>query len=73
MYTIFTNEKLGMQVEQVRLAEIRQQIEAQRLGDAVDGNRFGIKSLIGSVSRFIGVQQSKLATQGNKHTVTIET
>ena len=32
MYSLFSNEKLGMPVEEMRLREIRQQIEAQRLG-----------------------------------------
>jgi hypothetical protein len=35
MYSLFSNEKLGMSVEQARLGEIRQQIDAQRLADEV--------------------------------------
>ena len=67
MYTIFANEKLGMPVEQVRLAAIRQQIEAQRLGDAVKGNRFGIKSLKHVVLRFIPARKAALPTEVTKH------
>jgi hypothetical protein len=33
MNTIFTNEKLGMPVEELRLRDIRQQIESQRIAD----------------------------------------
>jgi hypothetical protein len=33
MNTIFANEKLGMPVEELRLREIRQQIESQRIAD----------------------------------------
>lgn len=36
MYTLFSNEKLGVPVEELRLREIRQQIEAQRLGDEIN-------------------------------------
>lgn len=35
MNTIFTNEKLGMPVEELRLREIRQQIDSQRLANQV--------------------------------------
>lgn len=35
MFTLNTNDKLGMMVEDVRLSEIRQAVHAQQLGDAV--------------------------------------
>jgi len=36
MYSLFSNEKLGMPVEELRLWEIRKEIEAQRLGDKMN-------------------------------------
>ena len=39
MYSLFSNEKLGMPVEGLRLREIRQEIEARRLADEVKGAR----------------------------------
>ena len=57
MYTLSPNEKLGMQVEQVRLAEIRQEIEARRLAADVQGRRFGISTLIHGLSTFAAVQK----------------
>ncbi len=36
MYTLFSNAKLGMLVEQMRLAETRRQIEAQRIADEIN-------------------------------------
>ena len=39
MYTVSPNENLGMQVEQVRLAEIRQEIEARRVAGEVRDTR----------------------------------
>jgi hypothetical protein len=41
MYTLFSNERLGMLVEEVRLHEIRSQIEAQRLAGEVKPKRPG--------------------------------
>jgi hypothetical protein len=35
MYSLFSNEKLGMPVEELRLREIRQDIEARRLAGEV--------------------------------------
>ena len=53
MNTLFTNEKLGMPVEAVRLAEIRQQIDAQRLADEVKaaGSDRRSRSSIGWLNR----------------------
>ena len=35
MNSLFTNEKLGMPVEELRLRQIRQQIDSQRLANQV--------------------------------------
>ena len=53
MYTLVTNEKLGMPVEEVRLAAIRQEIEARRLAGQVQGRRFGIRFVIRRVSSLL--------------------
>lgn len=73
MYPISTNEKLGMLVEQVRLAEIRQQIEAQRLGDAVQENSFGIKSLMHTILRFIRTRKADSPTDVSKRAIPVKT
>ena len=59
MYTLSTNEKLGMQVEQVRLAQIRQEIEARRL--AADVQERG--TLIQSLSSFVTVCKNHLSAK----------
>ncbi len=40
MYSLFSNEKLGMLVEEVRLREIRQEIERRRLADEIGDIQF---------------------------------
>ena len=61
MYTLFSNERLGMPVEQVRLAEIRQQIEARRLASEVQGRRFGVRTLIHALSTFVAARKRLIA------------
>jgi len=67
MYTLSPNEKLGMQFEQVRLAEIRQQIEARRLASEVQREHFGLGKLIHALSTFATVGKThfiaKVSTQ----------
>ncbi len=63
MNTIFTNEKLGMQVEQVRLAEIRQEIEARRLAADVQEQRFGIGTLLRAFSTFAASRNKALSSK----------
>lgn len=55
MYTLSPNEKLGMQVEQLRLAEIRQEIEARRLASEIQGRRFGVSRLIHALTSFVAL------------------
>ena len=69
MYTILSNEKLGMTVENVRLAEIRQEIESQQLGDEVQGNRFGLKSLVQKVSHLVAARNADLPARDTNQTV----
>lgn len=66
MYTIFTNEKLGMQVEQARLAEIRQEIDARRLAGEVQGRRFGVGTLIHALSTFLAVHKIRFIAKVSK-------
>ena len=49
MYTLSPNENLGMQIEQVRLAQIRQEIEAGRLATDVQEKHSGVTSLIHAI------------------------
>jgi hypothetical protein len=58
MYTIFSNEKLGMPVEQQRLEEMRRDIEAGRLASDVQGRRF---TLIHALSTFVVARKLHLA------------
>ena len=41
MYSLFSNEKLGMPVEELRLREIRQEIEARGSGDEINPPQAG--------------------------------
>jgi hypothetical protein len=58
MYTIFSNEKLGMPVEQQRLEEMRRDIAAQRLAGEVQGRRF---TLIHALSRVVTARKLRLS------------
>lgn len=60
MYTLNTNPNLGMSVENTRLTEIRQEIDAHRLGDEVQQNRSGIKSLMQIISRVVTARKPAL-------------
>ncbi len=63
MYTLSPNEKLGMQVEQVRLAEIRQEIAARRLAADVQERRFGLGTLRRAISTFVTSRNKDLSTK----------
>jgi hypothetical protein len=70
MYTLFSNEKLGKTVEAVRLREIRQQIEGQRLGEAVSQSwrKRIIHQLGGGLGRLkvlVGVPEWKVKRQND--------
>jgi hypothetical protein len=58
MYTIFSNEKLGMPVEQSRVEEMRRDIEAQRLAKDIQGRRF---TLIHTLAAFVAARKLPLA------------
>lgn len=60
MYTLSPNEKLGMQVEQIRLAEIRQEIEARRLAADVQEPGFGVGTLMRALSTFVAARKAGL-------------
>ena len=66
MYTLFTNEKLGMPVEQLRLAEIRQEIAARRLAADVQGRRFGVGTLVRALSTFVAVYKTRFIAKVSK-------
>jgi hypothetical protein len=51
MYTLFANEKLGMPVEQIRLHEIRHEIESRRLADEVRQAR--TENVANSIGRWL--------------------
>lgn len=68
MFTISTNDKLGMMVEDVRMSEIRDAIAARRLGDEVRNNVPDQSTAIRSrwlerVSVFIAARTARAAQQ----------
>lgn len=69
MYSLFSNENLGMMVEEVRLGGIRQQIEAQRLADEV--KTAGSDHAIGLPIRWLDRARAWLMAPDQKHGFTL--
>ncbi len=68
MNSLFSNEKLGMPVEKLRLEAIRQEIEARRLASEVQGQQSGVSTLISTLSTFIASCKNHLYTKLPKRT-----
>jgi len=59
MYTLFSNEKLGKCVEEVRLREIRQEIESRRFADEPGRTWQLAKRLIPALGRSLAALRSE--------------
>ena len=69
MYSpINANVKLGMAVQEVRLREIRQQIEAQRVADEVQAAESDRR--IGLFVRWLGRASARLIASDQRHRFT---